>query len=215
MSVLLCSFCGYDKPPFEMHHIASRHNHPHWTVRACAQCHHMADAWNYADRLVQRGRVNKEPQTKQEQHEIMVLALSRCGELLAHSSGLPKYTLLLAALAEIHKQDSTIPAPHYKNPAPVPKPLTHQTERVVAAHCAIFAYFMEEWLGADHPLPALMRKIELEPLVWRFDNTPGLSTFDFTSETSIRGSMLTKLYSLASNGIDEMVTDYMGRWHRI
>lgn len=212
MNPRYCSFCGHDKPPFHEHHLAGKRNHPHWTTFACIDCHIIQTAWQYADRVLVTGTDTREPLNKDQEQRIIDLALTRTAELIAASLDLIEYMLLFAMLAEMGKVDGQLPISKYRNPAPMPNPVPmHALERVAAAQIAIFAYILEEWLGYDHPLPVLLRRIELQPLAWTFDNTPGLATFDFSSGETVHRSIMDK----AIAGFNAWTDDYMRRWkHR-
>lgn len=212
MSARYCSFCGYDKPPFELHHLAAKKNHPHWVVNVCKDCHIIVTAWQYADRVIVAGPDTREPLNERQQRNILMLALARTAELIAASQDSLEYMLLFAALTELDKRNGELPRPKYRNPAPRPNPVAmHAQERVLAAQVGIVAYLMEETLGYDHPLPVTLRKVELQPFAWTFDNTPGIGTLDFTSPQTLRMSLINKLTA----GYDSVMDDYARRWkHR-
>ena len=212
MNPRYCSFCGHDKPPFEQHHLAAKKNHPHWTVNVCKDCHNIATAWQYADRIVVPGPDTREPLNRQQLHKLLMLALARTAELVSFSNNLSEYMLLFAALIELEKRHGDLPLPKYRNPSPIPNPTPkHSQERVLSAQIAIIAYIMEEWLGFGHPLPIILRQVEQQPFAWTFDDSPGLATFDFSSTETIQASFMTKLTA----GFEAFTDDYVGRWkHR-
>jgi hypothetical protein len=212
MSPRYCGLCGHDKPPINSHHLAAKKNHPHWIIPACKDCHLIVTAWQYADRILVTGADTREPLDQQQQHKMLMLALTRISELISHANHMPEYMLLFAALADLKKRYGDLPAPKYRNPAPIPNSIpTHAQERVIAAQIAIFAFIMEEWLGFDHPLPVTLRKVEREPFAWTFDDSPGLGMIDLSSDKTTQASILAMLTA----GFQAFADEYVRRWKHL
>jgi hypothetical protein len=213
-----CSFCGYDKPPLDRHHVAGFVNHPFWVVTVCKQCHYILTAWQYTDRTP---LVKEREPPEEVKHRAITQGLQRCGELICHLEG--RYDLLtfISALGKMQTDRMTAPDatrlfsdtgsyPKMKptNPAPVPSQEITESNRkhIVAAQCGMLAYLLEDLLGESNAICVKLRSIERNPSLYIFVDEPPM--FDFTSLETIEHSIRARLRM----GFVGALTDWASRF---